>query len=89
LVEAMLSGIPIIVSDIDVFKEQVDDRISAQLFKVGDAEDLAKKMKWVIDNYPEAIKLGENARKLAEKKFDIETIVKQTEDFYNQIAVEK
>jgi glycosyltransferase involved in cell wall biosynthesis len=86
LVEAMLSGIPIVASDIDVFKEQVGNDFSAKLFQVGNAEDLAKQMQWVMENYEEAKRLGKNARKVAEEKFDIKNIAKQTNDFYLEIC---
>lgn len=85
LVEAMLSGIPIITSDIDVFKEQVEDDLSAKFFKVKNAEDLADKMNWVRSNYDQAVLLGMNAKRKAKECFDIENIAKQTQDFYLSI----
>jgi glycosyltransferase involved in cell wall biosynthesis len=89
LIEAMISEIPIIASNIKVFKEQVENDISAKLFKVRNASDLADKMKWVINNYNDALKLGKNARSIAEKKFNIDEIAKQTENFYLEIISNK
>lgn len=86
LVEAMLSGIPIITSNINVFKEQVENDYSAKLFQVKNAMDLAKQMHWVMENYEEAKILGKNARKVAEKKYDIKKIAKHTNDFYLEIC---
>jgi glycosyltransferase involved in cell wall biosynthesis len=89
LIEAMASEIPIIASDIEVFKEQIENNKSAKLFKVENATDLADKMKWVMENYKEALKLGEKARISAEKKFNIDKIAKQTENFYLEIISNK
>lgn len=85
LVEAMLSGIPIITSDIAVFKEQIEDGISAKCFKVKNPEDLADKMEWVINNYNQAVQLGMNAKEKAKELFDIEKIAMQTQNFYTSI----
>ena len=82
LVEAMLSGLPIVCSDIDVFKEQVEDGVTAKLFEVKSAEALAHQMKWVMENYSKAKLLGLEARKTGQEKFDIERIAQQTESFY-------
>jgi glycosyltransferase involved in cell wall biosynthesis len=51
--EAIMRGIPVIASDLDVFKEQIDlykcpDRIT--FFEKGNADDLATKMADFIDN---------------------------------------
>lgn len=85
LVEAMLSGLPIVCSDIDVFKEQVAADVSAKLFEVKSAEDLAKQLLWMINHYTEAKQLGNEARKTALEKFDIEKIAQQTEAFYLKV----
>ncbi len=88
LVEAMLTGIPIITSNIDVFKEQVENDFSAKLFNVKDSNDLADKICWILDNYEKAIEMGKNARMIAERRFDIELIAKQTEYFYKNVISE-
>lgn len=85
LVEAMLTGLPIVCSDIDVFKEQVESDVSAKLFQVKSVEDLAKQMLWMMNHYTEAKFLGNEARKTALEKFDIEKIAQQTEAFYLQV----
>ncbi|WP_422006236.1 glycosyltransferase [Roseivirga pacifica] len=88
LVEAMLSAKPIVASNIDVFKEQVSDEVSAKLFQVGDHQDLYENMKWVMNNYSEATLLGQEARTVAEAKFDIEKISLLTESFYSEVLTD-
>lgn len=85
LVEAMMAGIPIIASNIPVFQEQVIHDFSAKLFQVKNAKSLADTMEWVIHHYDEAVIMGRNARKVAEERFDIEVITRQTEQFYLQV----
>lgn len=82
LVEAMLSAKPIIASDIAVFKEQVEDGVSAKLFEMGNAQDLAKQMEWMMHHLDRGRKLGEKARAYSEEHFDIEKVAGQMERFY-------
>jgi len=49
LLEAMACGTPVIASNIETLKEVGGD--SAQFFKVGEAEDLAKKIKEVLEDH--------------------------------------
>lgn len=51
IVEANACGIPVIVSDFPVFKEIVIDRITGIFARGQDANDLAKKIIWLIENY--------------------------------------
>jgi len=85
LVEAMLSGIPIIASDIAVFQEQVVHDFSAKLFQVKNSKSLSESMEWVIHHYDKAIIMGNNARNEAVIRFNIESIAKQTEEFYLKV----
>ncbi len=86
LVEAMFTGLPIICTHIPVFSEQVDDQKEALLFELKSPQKLAKKMRWVIENYSEARLLGVQARIKAEQNYDIDKIAKKTEDFYLDVT---
>jgi glycosyltransferase involved in cell wall biosynthesis len=85
LVEAMLSGLPIIASDIDMNKEAVVHGETARLFKVMDSSSLLENMIWMKKNKEEAIQMIKRARQTAEARFAIDTIVSQHEDFYNAV----
>ena len=85
LVEAMLTGLPIICSDIAVFREQVQSDVSAKLFQLKSPEDLAMQMLWMMNHYAEAKLMGSEARKTALEKFDIDKIAQQTEAFYLKV----
>ena len=77
LVEAMMSGIPSICSDIPMNLEAIKNDVSGKVFKVKDSESLYKQMKWVFENYDSAIKLGNAAREDAYNRFEINSIAKQ------------
>ncbi len=89
LVEAMLSGKPIVATKIPVIEEQVADGEAAMLFNVFDSVDLATKMLWVYQNYSHAIQMGLKARKIAEEKFDIEKVAEQHEQLYTKVLAEQ
>ena len=85
LVEAMISGIPIVASDIEMNKEAVTDGINALLFKTKDKNDLYHKMTLVFSDYEKMLQLGKNARQEAMKKFDIKIISNQYECFLKSV----
>lgn len=79
LVEAMMAGIPIIASDIPMNLEAVEDQKTALIFPAKDADSLAKKMIWAIENTGTMQVFGIQARKVAEEKFDIVKIANEYE----------
>ena len=89
LVEAMITGIPIIASDIPMNKEAVTDGKTALLFKVKNTQELFTQMKKVITNYTEVLHLGQNARAEATSRFDIKIISKQYEGFLKSVVNQK
>ena len=79
LVEAMMTGIPIISSDIPMNLEAVENNKTALVHKLKDAQDLAVKMQQMMDNYDDMIAMGKRARLTAIEKFDIKNIAQQYE----------
>jgi glycosyltransferase involved in cell wall biosynthesis len=80
LVEAMMTGIPIISSDIPMNLEAVEDNETALVHRLKDIDHLAEKMIAMMENYPSMIDMGQRARTLATVKFDIKNIAKQYEE---------
>jgi len=89
LVEAMITGIPIIASDIPMNKEAVTDGKTAVMFKVKDKQQLFESMKKVIADYDDVLILGKNARAEALARFDINIIANQYEAFLKSVVNEK
>ncbi|PZV76717.1 glycosyl transferase family 1 [Algoriphagus aquaeductus] len=79
LVEAMMAGIPIIASDISMNLEAVTNGKTALVFRVGDPQDLAEKISFAIQHPEQMAALGQEARREAEERFDIEKIAKEYE----------
>jgi glycosyltransferase involved in cell wall biosynthesis len=70
LMEALASGLPCVVSDIPGNKEWIEDGVNGWLFRDGDVDDLTEKILNAIKNRKAFKKIGESARKTAEKKAD-------------------
>src|SRR5215213_740184 len=70
LMEALASGLPCLVSDIPGNKEWIEDGLNGWLFRDRDVDDLAEKILFAIKNRKLFKKIGEAARRTAEKKAD-------------------
>jgi glycosyltransferase involved in cell wall biosynthesis len=87
--EAMFAAKPLIVSDIGVFKEQVEHKQTGLIFQTMNANDLAEKMEWMVNNYAEGIAMGLKAREFAMENFDIDKVALRYEEYYRLLAGEK
>ncbi|MDR1459362.1 MAG: glycosyltransferase, partial [Bacteroidales bacterium] len=67
-------------------RECVIDGYNGYLVPVKDADNLACKMEFLINNAPTRKKMGRNARLLAEKEFDIEKVIEKHFSIYRRIA---
>jgi glycosyltransferase involved in cell wall biosynthesis len=88
LIEAMLSGLPIIASDIEMNKEAVTHNETARLFEVKNSVSLFDNMVWAMQNRETVIRMAHRARKVAEERFDIDAIARQHESYYQRITAE-
>ncbi len=68
LMEALASGLPVLVSDIPGNKEWIDQGKNGWLFKTGNVEDLTKSISEILKNKAHLSQVGIEARKSAEKK---------------------
>jgi len=87
VLEAMACGKPIIASRIGVLPELIKDKVTGLLFEPGDAKDLAKKVKWMINHKAEAIEMGKRARIEFEEKYSADKNYELLMDIY-QKAIE-
>ncbi|MGE4545757.1 MAG: glycosyltransferase family 4 protein [Pedobacter sp.] len=76
ILEAMATGRPIITTDTPGCKETVNNYINGFLVPPKDAEILAEKMCWMIENPEKAKIMGHESRKYCEKKFDVNVVNK-------------
>ena len=76
---------PCIATDIQSLKEIIDSKKDGLLFRVGDAEDLNKKISCLIKNKTLMKSLGKNARKRIIKNNSIKNVVDKIEKLYSDI----
>ncbi|HEX8129085.1 MAG TPA: glycosyltransferase family 4 protein [Pyrinomonadaceae bacterium] len=73
VVEAMLAGVPVVVSDIGALLEVTRGGEYASVFRTGDADDLARRLLELITDRAGRVRLAEAASRWAEREFGIET----------------
>lgn len=69
IVESLACGIPVIAANLGAMKEIIQDNITGLLFKAGDPNDLAEKIKFLMGNSNLYEKMRLGARKSYEEKF--------------------
>lgn len=86
IIESMASGKPVIGSKIGGIPELIQENSTGLLFEKGNAADLAEKMKILIKHIDLRLKMGKNARQIAEKQYSIETHMNKLIDVYNELV---
>lgn len=86
VIEAMLCGLPVLLSDIDVHREMLGAGNLESLFATGKAEALAEAILKLANNPATRVALGVESRRRAREVFDINTVAKQQEQFYQQLV---
>ena len=72
--EAMSMGRPILTTNAPGCKETVDENINGFLVPIGSSKELANKMIWFVKNRDEIRSMGEQSRKIVEKRFDVRKV---------------
>lgn len=85
VIEAMLSGIPLALSDMDVHREMVEDGITGRLFPLFSSSAIAATLIDLLDHPAEAKIMGSRAKKRAMELFDIRKIVSRHEELYSEV----
>lgn len=83
--EAMACGTPVVGFDTGGIPDMVKPGETGLLAQVGDHVDLAEKIQYLIDNAGERLRMGANARKLAESCFTLEKQAKKYIELYESI----
>ncbi|QUI69748.1 glycosyltransferase family 4 protein [Pseudoalteromonas sp. M8] len=74
VLEAMATGRPILTTDVPGCRETVTNGENGWLVKKGDAEQLAEKMIWFIENQSEWQRMANASRAMVEDKFDVHKV---------------
>jgi len=86
VIEAMLAGVPTVLTDIAPLREISDDGKYAGLFKAGGQDDLAEKLIALFNDPGRREGLGRSAREWANSRFSIETHIANLLALYNRLA---
>ena len=84
LLEAMASGLPVLVSDVGGTRELVDEK-NGYIFNAGDPEQLAYYLKRIIKNKKNLKGMGQNSREKA-KQFNWQNITGEYLKLFEEIA---
>lgn len=82
IVEAFASGLPVIASDLGSMPELVTDHRTGLLFRPGDAEDLARQVRWAFDHPERLLAMRAAARREYEDKYTPERNYKMLMEVY-------
>ena len=86
ILEAMAYGLPVISTPVGGTPEAVEDGVNGFLIKPGDYVALAEKIDLLANDKPLRDKMGEQGYRIAKEKFDINVIVKQLKEMYEEIS---
>jgi glycosyltransferase involved in cell wall biosynthesis len=85
--EYLATGKPVVVTDVGEIGLFLKDKINCRLCKPGDVHDFTEKMKWVAENYEEALEIGRMGQKLVKAEFSCVEQCKSVLSFYNKLKV--
>ena len=85
IIEAMLLGVPTVLSDIPAHLEICDDGRVAKLFPVGDSDHLAESIRELIDDREKRSELSALAKSHAKEEFLIERHIERLQELYRSL----
>lgn len=68
--EYLLTGKPVLMTDVGDAGMYLTHGVNAIFAAPGDSDDLGEKLKWILDNYDEALKIGSAGREVALTRFN-------------------
>lgn len=86
IVEAMAAELPVIASNLGAMATLIDDGKTGLLFKPGDANDMAEKIRWATENIEQLKAMGKIARKTYEEKYTAHANYTQIKEIYESIT---
>ncbi|CAN5832859.1 hypothetical protein BH23PLA1_BH23PLA1_10100 [soil metagenome] len=85
VLEAMAQGVPLVAPAVGGVPELIRDGDNGLLFRGGDADDLASKLRRLLLDADLAARLGAQAARDCRRHFDPDTIAAQTAEFYRSV----
>lgn len=88
IIEAMAAGLPIISTDQGAITESVIDGLNGFIVKPNCPEEIAEKLKYLIEHPQERIKMGRESRRLYEENFTEEKMVARLTEVFNKVLAQ-
>ena len=89
VVEAMACEIPVVATDVDGFKEVMQNEITGFIVKRGDIKGIADALYKLVENKELRYKFGKNGRERVKKMYDFKENVEKMKMIYFQLMGEK
>ncbi|MFT7462065.1 MAG: glycosyltransferase involved in cell wall biosynthesis [Pseudohongiellaceae bacterium] len=86
VLEALASGLAVVLSDIDAHTEMLDQRSAALTFRTGDEAALAARLAGLVQSPQRRAPLAVAARELAEARYEIAAVAASYEKLYTELA---
>lgn len=83
--QALLSGVPVVVYDVDGAAEACTDGETGRLVPAGDLAALREAVAWMMDNPGPRRQMGERGREACRHRFDARTMVEALESVYASV----
>ena len=83
-VEAFAAGLPIIATPVGGIPDLVKDGVNGFLFKVGNIEQLAEKLRTLLSNKEMAVEMGRKGKELIQSQFSNEKYIQNYLQMINQ-----
>ncbi|MFH1778036.1 MAG: glycosyltransferase family 4 protein [Candidatus Omnitrophota bacterium] len=85
IMEAMYMGVPVVANCVDGVQELVQDKVTGYLVSPGDIEGMANRVVELLANDKKRITLAEQARHAVDNKYNITTMVNDTQQVYESL----
>ena len=89
LIEAAAASRAVVTTNVPGCRDAIIPNVSGLLVPVGNAEMLADRLQWLINNPKERIKMGKKGRLFAEQNFSINKIVEHHIEIYKNLTLKK
>jgi glycosyltransferase involved in cell wall biosynthesis len=84
LLEAFACGLPVVASRLGAMAEIVEEGHTGLLFRPGDPEDLAAKVRWAVEHPEDMDRMGQDARQMYVEKYTPEKNYQMLVDIYDR-----
>ncbi|NSW95274.1 MAG: glycosyltransferase family 4 protein [Bacteroidales bacterium] len=85
IIEAMAAGLPIISTDQGAITESVIDGVNGFIVKPNCPEEIADRLRYLIENPKERLRMGRESRRLYEENFTEEKMVERLAEVFNKV----